>query len=175
MGSRYAPSDGDVGLERPFYTLGYRRRVFVHLSRECHMVNIHLEDSEDVRFSYVEADFTFENSQGVVDNSVVNQLHATDDSDVQVINSELGEVVVDESYVELHETYARKIIEVSSGAEDPISENLRYHSEKILDTTDPYEKVYHIDSLRAKLRAAEPYLKYISYGETLRSIIEVLL
>lgn len=94
------------------------------------MVKIYLEDSEDVRFSHVEADFTFENSQGVVDNSVVNQLHATDDSDVQVVNSELGEVVVDESYVEIHETYARKIIEVSSGAEDPISENLRYHSGK---------------------------------------------
>lgn len=130
-------------------------------------MDIRIVDSEDILIDADAETMAVENSTGVIRNQEGGELYFSNKSEFQIINSLVDKIEVEDSTVELYDTIAREILEVTEGEVDPVSQNLQYFAEATLNTQDPTTKANAITVMMQYIQANEKHIRRLGYLATL--------
>jgi hypothetical protein len=140
------------------------------------MPAIKLEDASSVRFHNVRTSgfdkaIEAKNSSAVLTNFQGGDIDLRDQSDFQLVNSEVGNIRLQNSRIELHNSIAHEILKVVEGQQESVSQDLRFWAERVIEANSPEQKHAYLQRLKQRAKRAEPYLKLVSYGRLVFDIL----
>lgn len=112
---------------------------------------------------------------GIIRNYYGSPISLRKGSDFQVLGTETPKITIDESRAEIYDSIAYKLIEKFGNSRDNVLRDLKYYSERVIDTRSDEGKKRWFKELLRKVKENEKYLKWMGYLKTIAGVLRAFL